>query len=451
MTLIVSIAIANFARRTLLTKQQDFALLLAENVNHQVYRRFTLPTLLQFGRIALRQEVQYERLDQVVQSTIHGLHVKDLRIYDHERRVSYSLDRSQLGLTELAGGAVDKALEDGRHSFEILSEISPFWAMFSLDMEPDSVVLRTTYPLKVERRLGSSLDEDSEDRRPIMGALEFTQDITTDYENVISFQWLLIGVSCASSLIMFCLLAFIIRRADRMNADRLAEKEAFEAELHQSEKLASMGRTVAGIAHEIRNPLGIIRSSAELLLKRAEKANDPSTRIIAAIHDEAKRLSQTVGDFLDYARPRKPERAEVDLAVVLDQVAGFLESELARRGVRLERRYAPGLMVRGDRDLLYRAFYNVVGNALQAMDGGGEISVRGDAEDGHVRLVFEDTGPGFSPEALQRASDPFFTTKDSGTGLGLPIVANIVKSHDGEISLGNGEAGARVTLRFPGA
>ena len=109
-SLIMSVVISNSARTSLLLKQQDFATLLAENLNHQIFRRFTLPTIIGYGRIALRNEEQYQRLDQVVQSTIHGLHVKSLRIYDFNSIVAYSSDRSDLGDKDMAGMAVGRAL-----------------------------------------------------------------------------------------------------------------------------------------------------------------------------------------------------------------------------------------------------------------------------------------------------------------------------------------------------
>ncbi len=105
-SLALSIFIANHARETIISKNHEFALLLAENLNHQIYQRFTLPTVLGFGRIELRQEAQYERLDQVVRSTIHSFHVLDVRIYDHQGVVSYSLKKDQVGETELSDSMV---------------------------------------------------------------------------------------------------------------------------------------------------------------------------------------------------------------------------------------------------------------------------------------------------------------------------------------------------------
>lgn len=469
-SIVLSVFISNNARETLLRKQQDFAILLAENLNHQIYRRFTLPTLVGFGRVALRQPVQYERLDQVIQSTIHGLHVSRLRIYDHSKVVSYSSDRSELGRTDLAPPDTDEALQGDEPSFDIVPGISFWRVMFLLDHEPGAYMLRTVYPLRIENRQ-NSLDNDG----AVMGVLEFTQDITGDLGTVMRFQWLIVLTSLVSSVVLFSLLQVFIRRAERIFAERMKEKQRLERELHQHEKLASMGRVISSIAHEIRNPLGIIRSSAELLLKRANGGNGAagnngsggnagtasdamSRRILGAIYDESMRLSQTVNDFLDYARPRKPREDSVDVDMVLDQVFTFLEPELARCKVEVTRETTPGLWTTGDKDLLYRAFYNIMVNGLQAMDGPGSITVRsaatgggGDAPDGGELVVsFRDSGPGFDQNTRSKLLDPFFTTKENGTGLGLPIVNSIVTSHGGRLELANApEGGAIVSVSLP--
>lgn len=445
--LILSIFLSDYAKRTLLEKQEEFALLLAENLNHQIFQRFTLPTLIGFGRIQLRQKAQYERLDKTVKSTIHSFHVLEVRIYDFDQTVSYSTNMDLVGQEDLAGHAVKAALETGQHSFEVVNSYPTFRAFFRPGLEQGSVIMRTVYTLRAERRL-----DVPERSGPIIGVLEFTQDITDVYSTVINFQRLIILASLLSSLGLFFMLLLMIRRADRLAAQRAREKELLERDLHQSEKMASMGRMVSGIAHEIRNPLGIIRSSAELLLGKARR-EDPhgaNSRILEAIFDESKRLSRTVNDFLDYAKPKPPRMERVDVSQVLEQVAAFMEPKLQQQGVTLVKELQTGAVVLGDRDLLYRAFYNLVANALEALDGPGRIKLSSTAAGGHVTVNVEDNGPGFSPESLEKLRDPFFTTKDTGTGLGLTIVDTILEGHGAQMHLGNNpEGGARVELVFP--
>jgi len=447
---LLSIVIANSARETLLTKQKEFSLLLAENLNHQIYRRFILPTSLLFGRVELKQKAQYDRLEQVINSTIHGLHIMELRIYDLDKVVSFATNKDLVGQEGLADAGVEQCLNETRPFYEIKSEKNTSWLFLNPSIKPGGVILKTTFPLKVEKEL--RVEKGGEEKDQIVGVLEVYQDITGDYQTVIRFQWVIIYTTLITSGCLLLILLWIIRRTDRVNALRVSERNRLERELNQSEKLASIGRMVAGVAHEIRNPLGIIRSSAELLIKRAGKGDDVQTKILKAIYDEAKRLSQTVNDFLDYARPKQLNMKEMDLAQVLDQALVFLEGECAKQKVKVEKEYQPGLKMLGDKDLIYRAVYNVLTNSLQAMQGPGRIRIESNVRGKEISLSFRDSGPGFDDKDREKLLDPFFTTKDNGTGLGLTIMSNIVKSHQGDLELDNTpQGGAKVTMIFPAA
>lgn len=444
----LAVFIGRTANQTLLRRQQQYSQLVAENLNKQVYRRFTVPTWFVFGRIALQHPAQYKLLDEVIQATIVGQQIESLRIFDQVKVIGYSLDKDEVGRTDIPVSGLDAVFEKGKPVYEIVSSV-PLWrAFFSFDLPPQSFLLHTVYPLSIDPSVHESLNIAIDDS-PVLGVIELTQDITQDYLTVIRFQWIILLTCIGSSLVLFAILQFFIIRAERILADRMQRNHRLETELHQNEKLASMGRVIASIAHEIRNPLGIIRSSAELLLRRAGES-DPSRRILAAMFDESCRLSQTVNDFLDYARPRAPQALPVDLGGVIDQCCGFLESEFSRYQVGLARSRAGDLTITGDKDLLYRAFYNVLSNALQAVQGSGHIWIteRGEADD--VCISIRDSGPGFPPEALNRMLDPFFTTKDNGTGLGLPIVNTIISSHGGRLELTNHpDGGAVVTMILP--
>ena len=314
----LSFFISNSARQTLLTKQEEFARLLADNLNHQIFRRFALPTILAHGRIALRQPSQYEHLNEVVGSVIHGLPVERLRIYDFSRLVAFSTNKEDLGRTGLAPEGLEEVLRGGPAQVEIISAIPDWQAPFNIPLQRGTFVLRLLCPLR-----GEALEAGGDP--PLMGALELTQDITGDYEQVLAFQGIIVVMCLLSSVILFALLLMLIHRAERVLAERMNRNRQLENELHSNEKLASMGRVIASIAHEIRNPLGIIRSSAELLQRRTDKTDAGTRRILDAIYDESVRLSQTVNDFLDYARPRQPRQDLVDVNLVLDQALAFLE------------------------------------------------------------------------------------------------------------------------------
>ncbi|MBO4334884.1 MAG: two-component sensor histidine kinase [Desulfovibrio sp.] len=446
--LVLSFFISNSARETLLTKQKEFANLLVDNLNNQIFRRFALPTILARGRIALRQPTQYEHLNRVVQSVIQGLPVARLRIYDFSYLVAFSTSIEDLGRAGLASPKLDEILHGGESISEIIASFPAWQAPFRLPLKPGTFVLRVLAPLRGEPLPGH-------DDIPIMGALELTQDITEDYERVLAFQGIIVVLCLLSSVILFALLLVLIHRSERVIAERMYKNRMLENELHSNERLASMGRVVASIAHEIRNPLGIIRSSAELLQRRTEKTDAGTARLLGAIYDESVRLSQTVNDFLDYARPRKPRQDLIDVNLILDQVLAFLEGEFAKNSLVVERKTREStLLTKGDKDLLYRAFYNILINAQQAMAGPGHIDITANIcrHDGpsQIELIFTDSGPGFDKATIDHILDPFFTTKDGGTGLGLPIVQSIITSHAGSIHLENApEGGARIRVLLP--
>ncbi|BCS89693.1 sensor histidine kinase [Pseudodesulfovibrio sediminis] len=443
-SLLLSLFISKYAEQTLLEKQEEFALLLAENVSHQLFTRFVIPTVVKYGAIRLRNKEQAAVMDQVIQSTVHSFHVTTLRIYDADGNITYSLDKDEVGKKGTAEYMVTKTWETKDFSAEILANTSKIASMFRITLEPGSMMLRAYSPLRAERSL-TNMSEN-----PIMGILEFQQDISDDYLAMINFERLIIAFSLITSLVLFFLVLTVLRRAERLSNRQLRETEKLIFELQQQEKLAGMGRMVAGVAHEIRNPLGIICSSSELILKKARKEESSHTRILEALHEEAKRLSRTVSEFLDYARPKKPAMREVDVARILEQVTVFMEPECEKLGVTVDTELTENMTVLGDKDLLYRAFYNLVANALQAMNGKGELHIRAARGEEGLHITLHDTGPGFSPEHLDQVRDPFFTTKDSGTGLGLALVSTIFESHGIEMHLSNGEeGGARVDVIFP--
>ncbi len=447
-----SLIIAQDTRKTLLRKQQDYALLLSANLNSHIYKRFAKPARLAFGQVELNDPRQYRALDQIIQSTIHGLQVDYLRIFDHAGTISYSSREEEVGNTTLSDVAVRTSFEKNTHTFSIMAKKSLPLAMFDFDLEPGTFILRTTYTL---RTLEDTLPEEKQET---IGVIEFAQDVTGDYKSIVNSLWLVALSSLASSIILFLLLVLVIRKAERVLNERLVETQRLERDLLQNEKLASMGRMVASIAHEIRNPLGIISSSTELMLRRDNKVDPLAGKILQAIFDEAKRLGQTVSEFLDYARPQRPARQRVDVVTLLRGATSFMEGEFQRIHASIQTDYADTLFVAGDKDLLYRAFYNLMANSLQALeskdqpeDGLLRISVH-KAPSGFVAISFEDNGPGLPKKDRHKLLDPFYTTRDQGTGLGLAIVNNIITSHEGSLELADSQkGGAAIRILLPQA
>lgn len=443
-SIFLSVFIATNTRSSLINSQESYALLMAENINKQIFRRFTLPVAYASGRVTLSEPDQYRLLDEVVNSLMHGLRIEAIRIYDANEKVAYSTDKEELQDHELATIGVKNVFKYKAHSFEIISTMSFLRALFTPNLPDETFTLRTVYPLTIDYELAPFKSLDSKEQ-PILGALEIMQDVTDLYKIAIRSQWTILFGFTLSILILFILLQIIARLAERIISERIKQNKQLENELHQNEKLASMGRMVSSIAHEIRNPLGIIKSSSEFLLNRNSMDNT-GKQLVGAIYDESKRLSNTVSDFLDYAKPRKAGEELVNLSETVQKVWTFLQSSFLEKNIEAFFYFSDKLVIKGDPDLMYRAIYNVFVNAEQAMGKNGSITVYGKEEYDYVSLRFVDSGEGFK-EDFTKCLDPFYTTKDTGTGLGLPIVHSIIKAHNGELKLYNDEKGG-ATVEF---
>jgi signal transduction histidine kinase len=241
--------------------------------------------------------------------------------------------------------------------------------------------------------------------------------------------------------------------------------------LVRAEKLASVGRLAAGVAHEVGNPLSAIENYVEVLRRRGA---DPE--IVAAVAREVERIDRIVRSLLDYARPRAAQRESLDLSAVVESAVALLGAQGVLRPVTVEWVPASGLpRVPGDRAALEQVFVNLLLNAVDAAGAGGRIAVRaaatrlglapfpgGSAGPRHlanlpdgtpaVEVVVADSGPGVPEELHDRIFDPFFTTKEPGrgTGLGLAIVQRTVHDHGGRVDVGTGAlGGASFTVTLP--
>ena len=234
------------------------------------------------------------------------------------------------------------------------------------------------------------------------------------------------------------------RQAQRyqMLAETLAETnrqlELAQAEARRSERLAALGQLTAGMAHELRNPLGVIKGSAEMLSKKLQKADEVSGELAGFISAEVNRLNTIVSRFLDFARPVKLDLQPRELAPMVEAALKAVRGRWPDSKVEVERHYADTLpLVPMDADLCDRVFTNLILNAYQAMPEGGKIKVTiavdSSADPPGVTVDIEDTGAGVPTELREQIFNPFFTTKNDGVGLGLSIVSKIVDEHRGWI------------------
>ncbi len=247
----------------------------------------------------------------------------------------------------------------------------------------------------------------------------------------------------------FAIVAFLVyeqARAKRLQMARTEEAAAQLAEsnrslreaqvsLRRSERLAALGQLTAGLAHELRNPLGTIKASAEMLTKETlESRPEVRAEMAEYIGSEVNRMNSLITSFLNFARPLQIHPVEADLNAVVDDVTRQ-QAELAReRQIRVVvRRAENDCKFVFDPDLLTVALSNLVQNAIQASAAGQEVEMRMEQSVGEVKIWVTDQGHGVPAQHLESIFNPFFTTKPQGVGLGLPIVAKIVDEHQGRI------------------
>ncbi len=232
----------------------------------------------------------------------------------------------------------------------------------------------------------------------------------------------------------------------------LREIRDLQEKVHRSERLASLGRLAAGVAHEIRNPLSSIKGFAQYFVKRF--SGQPEEQGYASVMvREVDRLNRVITDLLDFAGPKEPHREPHSLEAVVEQSLKLLTPDLEARKVAVVKDYEPGLpAVSVDRDRISQVFINILLNSLESMEAGGEIRLRlhRSGPPPAVEVSIADTGAGIPEGDLEKVFEPFFSRKKKGTGLGLAIVHQIVESHRGDIRVeSQPRKGTTFRIRLP--
>jgi two-component system sensor histidine kinase HydH len=438
-TIILSVLNTHWVRSMQYQKSEDYALLLIENLNHQIFLQFILPVGLKYGRVELRNREQFERMDSVVRSTLHSFKVEMVNIYSMNDIIAYSFSPALVGRKNIGGTFFKNALE-GKSSSKLVQNGTLWEILLGI---PKEIKIVTFAPLRAEKPL-------SPISGPVLGVIEIRQNLSSDYRKIFKFQVLEI---CTISVVMGILLLtliYVVKRGEGIIEKRALERIRLKDQLAKAKHLSSLGEMVAGVSHEIRNPLGIISSSAELLKKKMDPT-DALNAIADIIVAEARRLNNIITDFLNYARPKNPNRSPCQIDDLITKNIHFLEHQMKENGYRIRTFFngsVPSIMADGD--MLYQAFLNLLINSMQAMPNGGSIYVTIETAEDALWVYIEDEGTGVSASAMEKIWDPFFTTKEKGTGLGLGIVRNIIEAHNGMIRIDNRrQKGARVSLKFP--
>src|SRR5437773_3529574 len=234
-----------------------------------------------------------------------------------------------------------------------------------------------------------------------------------------------------------------------------AESRRTAQQAIESERVNALTLLAAGVAHEIGNPLNSLHIHLQLMERKAQELDRHVTaelqQSIDVARSEVHRLDSIVTQFLRAIRPSKPQLHPGNVNTIVEEAVRFFAPEIQDRDVVVEQELRSDLLLlQMDRDQMKQAFYNVIKNSLEAMKRRGILHIRTDRDDTHVLIRFIDTGSGMSAENLGRVFEPYFTTKPSGTGLGLLIVRRIVREHGGELSIQSSEGkGLTVTIRLP--
>lgn len=439
-TVFIAALNAHWVRNLLLEKSKEYNSLLVENLNHQIFLRFAAPVAFKYGEIKLREPEQSRLLDAVITSTLHSFHVEMVNIYGTDNIIGYSFDKEQVGREDAGGVMYEQAMQKETTS-KLIQKGSFLELLFWF---PEETKIVTFAPLVQEMQL--SRHEEKE----VIGVIEIVRDISHDYQQVFRLQGMIVA-SCAGVMgLLFIVLRFVVKQGERIIEERAEERLRLEEKLRKAAHLSAIGEMTAGVSHEIRNPLGIIKSSAQLMKKKMHKLEVHST-IPDIIIEESQRLNNIITDFLDFARPRQADLRPCDINDIINKNLSFLETQIQDQEIIIHKAFhdhLPGISA--DPDMLYQAFLNILLNCFQSVGKNGAITIVTDYDARRVFISFADNGPGIDEDTLEKIWTPFFTTKDTGTGLGLGIVKNIIEAHNGTIRISNGKpTGAVVDIALP--
>lgn len=224
----------------------------------------------------------------------------------------------------------------------------------------------------------------------------------------------------------------------------LTQLKAFESQMELRARLSSLGELSAGIAHELRNPLGVIAGYTKLLSKKIDSSLTPT---VDAISREIIVMDRIISDFLSFAKPAELNISDIDLKTIIENCVTAVTGERGNIKLNLDINGLP--VIKGDEVFLRQAFTNLIQNAVEAMPQGGKLTINASSKRDFLDVAISDTGHGIAENIMDKIFLPFFTTKENGTGLGLAIVHKIVVSHGGNIFVDSNDKGTIFRIRFP--
>lgn len=372
--------------------------------------------------LGLREQVGLQKLMDDLRSSPR---IRYLSLVDTSFKVVASTDRSRLNREE-KNPFLQGVLESGRQSSRVL------------DFPPGKRTLEVAAPFLVDAtplglfRIGLNMDQ-----------------IEAAWRNALRS----LSLYGASVLLIAALAVGIIFVEQQAH---LRRTRALEREAEERRRLASLGNLAAGVAHEVRNPLNAVGMGLQRLQREFRPASSPDSAeyqdILQVLREEVKRLDGIVENFLTLARPMNLRKEPVDLEKIFAELETLLQEEVRAKGLTWKIRLESGLPpIEADPRQLKQALMNLILNGIQATPPGGTVEVRATPNGEGVFLAVQDTGAGIAAEDRERIFDPYFTTKQGGTGLGLTLARQIVEGHAGRISVESSRGhGSTFTLWLPG-
>ncbi|MFN8421267.1 MAG: response regulator [Anaerolineae bacterium] len=237
---------------------------------------------------------------------------------------------------------------------------------------------------------------------------------------------------------------------ESMVETRTQALQSAQTQLMRADKLAALGTLAAGVAHEVNNPLQPILSSLELALEDLDSGRQVERELLEYAMRDVVRIKKIVSSLLDFARPATSTLAPTDVNTLVSDVLSLAGKQLQVTGIKIKTSYAPMRKIIASGDQLKQVFLNLMVNAMDAMKGGGELTITTYEQEGYATVELQDTGTGIPQETLEKIFDPFFTTKPSGTGLGLSVSHSIIEGHGGLIAVESElNRGTRFTVKLP--
>ena len=439
-TITISALNAHWVRNILLEKSEEYASLLVENLNHQIISKFMLPVIVKYGGIRLREKDQSQLMDKVIRTTLHSFNVEMVTLYDENNIISYSFDQSKIGQKNAGGVHYEKAMK--KQTTSRLIQQGNFLEL--LFLFPQETKIITFAPLRAEKLISPDLAD------RVLGVVEIVRDVSDDYKKVFKLQGLIIGSCFIIMGILFIVLRFVVKHGEMILEGRAEERLKLEEKLHRAEHLSAIGEMTAGVSHEIRNPLGIIKSSAQLLKKKMAKVDAKST-IPDIIVEESARLDNIITDFLDFAKPKTPDLHPCRVEEIIEKNIVYFSPQIEDQNFNIIKEISEKLPeIMADSAMLHQAFLNIFINAFQSLKNNGCLTLKMKYDSKSIVINFIDDGNGIPEDVLKKIWTPFFTTKDTGTGLGLGIVKNMIEAHKGTITITNNKTkGVNVEIRLP--